>query len=94
MREKDLTLTEINKFCLSQTCPRFDTIDLSGANNHDTALVLRQCKDRRLAISICRSFYRASYALAVYAMAVCLSVCVCLCPVSYTHLTLPTNREV
>ena len=26
MREKDLMLTEVNKFCLSQTCPRFDTI--------------------------------------------------------------------
>ena len=40
-------------------------------------------------------FYRASYALAVYAMVVCL--CVCLSKsesVSYTHLTLPTNREV
>ena len=26
MREKDLTLTEVNKLPLSQTCPRFDTI--------------------------------------------------------------------
>ena len=26
MWEKDLTLSEVNKFCLSQTSPRFDTI--------------------------------------------------------------------
>ena len=25
---------------------------------------------------------------------IAVSVCVCLCAVSYTHLTLPTNREV
>ena len=31
MREKDLPLTEINKFCLSQTCPRFDTGSAIGS---------------------------------------------------------------
>ena len=45
-------------------------------------------------------FTARHYARAVYAMVVCLSVCLCVClsqvgvPVSYTHLTLPTNREV
>ena len=36
--------------------PALGLIDLLGANNHDTALVLSQCKDRRLVISIFRSF--------------------------------------